>query len=100
MVLIPTIFKDKDEQLKLTPEVVDELDRTNGKICVALLRYSVDNPEIPYAHVRLFARKTEDEKFQQIVCMNYKLEELIYILVVLNSVDEKVFTNHSICNVL
>ena len=99
-VLIPTKSRDKDEQLKLAHKVVDVVDRTNRKICVTLLRYNVDNPESSYAQVRLFARKKEDEKFQQVVYVNYKLEELIYLLDVMNSVYDKVITNQPICNVL
>ena len=37
-VLIPTMSRDMDEQLKLTHKVVDVVDRTNRKICVTLLR--------------------------------------------------------------
>ena len=33
-VLIPTMSKDMDEQLKLAHKVVDVVDRENGKICV------------------------------------------------------------------
>ena len=65
--LIPTMSKDMDEQLKLAHKAVDVMNRPNRKICVTLLRYSVDKPESSYAQVRLFARKTEDGKFQQIV---------------------------------
>ena len=94
-VMIPTMSKDMDEQLKLAHNVVDV-----WKICVTLLRYNVDKPEISYAQVRLFARKNEDEKFQQVVYVNYKLEEFIYLLDVMNSVYDKVITNQPICNVL
>ena len=99
-VLIPTMSRDMDEQLKLTHKVVDVVDRTNRKICVTLLRYNVDNPESSYAQVRLFARKKEDEKFLQVVYVNYKLEEFIYLLDVMNSVYDEVITNQPICNVL
>ena len=99
-VLIPTMSRDMDEQLKLAHKVVDVVDRTNRKTCVTLLRYNVDKPEISYAQVRLFARKKEDEKFQQDVYVNYKLEEFIYLLDVMNSVYDKVITNQPICNVL
>ena len=99
-VLIPTMFKDMDEQLKLAHKVVDVVDRANRKICVTLLRYNVDKPESSYAQVRLFARKKEDEKFQQVVYVNYKLEEFIYLLDVMNSVYDKVINNQTICNVL
>ena len=99
-VLIPTLSRDMDEQLKLAHKVVDVVDRTNRNICVTLLRYNVDKPESSYAQVRLFARKKEDEKFQQVVYVNYKPEELIYLLDVMNSVYDKVITNQPICNVL
>ena len=99
-VLIPTISKDMDEQLKLAHKVVDTVDRANKKICVTLLRYNVDKPETSYAEVRLFEKKKEDQKFQQVVYVNYKLEELIYLLDVMNSVYDEVFTNQRICIVL
>ena len=77
-VQIPTMSKDMDGQLKLAHKVVDLVDRANRKICVTLLRYNVDKPDSSYAQVRLFARKKEDEKFQQVVYAIYKLEEFIY----------------------
>ena len=99
-VVIPTVSRDMDEQLKLAHKVVDVVDRTNRKICVTLLRYNVDKPESSYVQVRLFARKKEDEKFQQVVYVNYKLRELIYLLDVINSEYCKVINNQPICNVL
>ena len=89
-----------DEQLKLAHKVVDIIDRASRKICVTLLRYNVDKPESCYAHIRLFVRKKEDGKFQQIAFVNYKLEEFIYLLDVLSSVYDKVITNPGVCNVL
>ena len=50
-VLIPTMSRDMDEQLKLAQKVLDVVDRTNRKICVTLLRYNVDKPESSYAQV-------------------------------------------------
>ena len=99
-VLIPTMSRDMDEQLKLAHKVVDVVDRANRKICVTLLRYNVDKPESSYAQVRLLARKKEDDMFQQVVYVNYKLEKFIDLLDVKNSVDDKVITNQPICNVL
>ena len=64
-----------------------------------MLRYNVDKPESSNARVRLFARKKEDEKFQQVVYVNYKLDEFIYLLDVMNSVYDKVITNQRIFNV-
>ena len=78
--------KDMDEQVKLAHKVVDVAGRADRKICVTLLLYNVDKPEISYAQVRLFAKKKEDEKFQQVVYVNYELEEFTYLLDVMNSV--------------
>ena len=98
--LIPTVSQDMDEQLKLVHKVVDEVDRANKKIYVFQLRYNVEKPESSYAQVSLFARKKEDEKFQQVVYLKYKLEECIYLLYVMNSVYDKVITNQTVYNVL
>ena len=70
-VLLPTMSRDMDEQLRLAHKVVDVVDRTNRKICATLLRYNVDKPESSYAQVRLFVRKNEGQKFQQVVYVNY-----------------------------
>ena len=91
-----TLSKDMEEQLKLVHEVIDVVDRPNRKICVTLLRYKADNPETSYAQVCLFGRKTEEEKFQQIVYVNTKLDEFIYLY----KVFDKVISNKPICNVL
>ena len=99
-VLIPTMSRDMDVQLKLAHKVVDVVDRTNRKICVTLLRYNVDKLESSYSQVRLFARKKAGQKFQQVVYVNYELEEFINLPDVMNSVNDKVITNQPICNVL
>ena len=59
----------------------------------------MDKPEGSYAQVRLFGRKQEDEKIQQIVYVKYKIEEFIYLVDVMNSVYDKVITNQPICKV-
>ena len=89
-----------EEQLKLVYKVIDVVDRPTRRICVTLLRYKVDNPETSYAQVRLFGRKMEEEKFQQIVYVSYENEEFVYLLDVMKSVYGKVITNQPICNVL
>ena len=99
-VLISTMSKEKDEQVKLAHKVVEVVDRANRNFYVTLLGYNVDKPENSYAQVRIFARKQEDEKFQQVVYVSYKLEEFIYLLDVTISVHDKVITNQPICNVL
>ena len=85
-VLQSTLSKDMEEQLKLVHKVIDVVARPNSRICVTLLRYKVDNPETSYAQVPLFERKKKEEKFQQIVYVNYRLDEVVYLLDVMNSV--------------
>ena len=92
-VLQSKLCKDIEEQLKLVHKVIDVVDRPNRRICVTLLRYKVVNPETSFAQVRLFGRKKEEEKFQQIVYVNHKLEEFVYLLDVMNSVYDKVIAS-------
>ena len=99
-VLIPTMSKDMHEQPKVAHKAVDVVDLANREICVTLLRYNVDKPESSYVQDRLFARKKEDEKFQQVVFVNFKIEEFIYLPDVMNSVYDKVINNQPICKVL
>ena len=44
-----------------------------------MLRYKVDK-QTSYDQVRFSARKNEDEKFQQVVYVNYKLDEFVSLL--------------------
>ena len=99
-VLIPTMSKDIDGQLKLAHKVVEVVDKANRKICVALLWYSVEKLESSYAQVPIFARKKEDEKFQHYVYVNNKFEDIVYLLDVTNSVYDNFITIQPICNVL
>ena len=79
-VLIPTMFKNLDEQLKLAHKVVDIVDRTNRKISVTLLRYNVDKSGSSYAQVRLFARK-KDGNFNKLSMRIINLKNLsIYLM--------------------
>ena len=64
------------------------------------MRYKKDKSDSSYAQVPLLARKKEDKRFQQIVYVNLKLEEFIYLLDVKNSVYDKVNTNQPNCYVL
>ena len=49
LLLVSTMSKDMDEQLKLTHKLVDVVDRANRKIYVTLMRYIVEKPESSYA---------------------------------------------------
>ena len=95
-----TLSKDMEEQLKLVHKVIDIVDCPKKKICVTLLRYKTYNPDTSYAQVRLFGWKTEEEKFQQIMYVIYKVDEFVYLLDVMNSVYDKVIANQLNCNVL
>ena len=94
-----TLSKDMEEQLKLFHKVIEVVDCPKKRICLTLLRYKADNPETSYAQVRLFGRKMQEEKIQQSLYVNYKLDEVVYLLDVMNSVYHKVIANQSICNV-
>ena len=102
-VLQSTLSKDMEEQLKLVHKVIGVVDHPNSRSCVTLLQYNLENSEFSNAQVpqvRLFGRKTEKEKFQQFVYVNYKLDEFVYLLDVMNSVNAKVIANQPICNIL
>ena len=96
---MPTMSKDMDEQLKQAHKVVDVVDRANSKSCVTLRQYNVDRLESSYAQVQKFAREKEEEKYQQVVYVKYKLEKFIYLPDVTTSVYDKVIANKPICNV-
>ena len=91
---------EMEEQLKFTHKVVDNVDRPHRKICVTMLRYNVEKPETSYVQVRLIGRRKDAEKFNQIVYVNYKLDDFICLLDVMNSVYDIVFANEPLCNVL
>ena len=99
-VLQSTLSRDAEEQLKLVHKVIVVVDHPNRRICVTLLRYKANNSDTSYAQVRLFGRKKEEEKFQKIVKVNYKLDEFLYLFDIVNSVNDKVIAHQPICNVL
>ena len=61
---------------------------------MTLLRCNVEEPKTSYAKVRSLAKKKEVDKFQQSFCVNYILEELIFLLDVMNSVYGKIINFH------
>ena len=99
-VQVTLLAKDMEEKLKLTHRVVEVVDRPHRKICVNVLRYNVEKPETSYVQVRLFGRRKDEEKFNQFVNVNYKRDEFIFLLDVMNSVHDKVIANEPLCNVL
>ena len=99
-VLQSTLSKDLEEQLKPVQKLIDVVDCPYRNICVTLLQYKVDNPETSHAQFRLYGRKNEEEKFQQIVHVNYRIDEFVYFFDVMNSVYDKLIANRPICNIL
>ena len=99
-VQVKLLAKNMEEQLKLTQKIVEVVDRPHRKFCVTMLPYNVENPEASYVQVRLFGRRKDEEKFNQIVYVNYNFDEFIYLLDVMNSVYDKVIANELLCNVL
>ena len=99
-VQVKLLANDMEEQLKLTHRVVEVVDRPHKKICVTMLRYNVEKPETSHVQIRLFGRRKDEEKFNQIVYVKYKLDEFINLLDVMNSVYNKVNANEPLCYVL
>ena len=97
-VQVKLLAKDMEEQLNFTHKVVEVVDRLDRKICQTMLRYKVEKPETSYAQVRLFGRRNDEEKFNQIVYVNYKLDEFCFLFDVMNSVYDKVFADKPLCN--
>ena len=64
------------------------------------MRKNLDIPKSPIAQVRTFARKKEGEKFQQVVFVNFKLEQFISLLDVMMLVYDKRISNKPICIIL
>ena len=95
-----TLSKDMEKQLKLVHKVIDVVDCPNRRICLTLMRYKPDNPETTYAQVRLLRPKNQEEKFQQIAYVNYKLDKSVFLLDVMNSVYDNVIANQPICKFL
>ena len=73
------------------------MERANRKICDNVLLYKMKKPESSYIQVRISA--TQKEKFKKTVYVNYKLENFVYLLDVVISVNHKVLIKHNICNV-
>ena len=94
------LSKDLDEQLKHVQKAITIVDRSKRKIIATMKKYYVEKPESAYVQIRLFTRKTETEKFQQIVFVNYKLDEFLFLLDVINNVSEQALSNQSLCNIV
>ena len=99
-VQVKVLAKDMDEQLKLTHKFLEVVDRPHRRICVTILRYKVEKTETSNVQVRLFGTRKEEEKFNQIVYVKYKLDEFLSLLDVMISVIDKVIVKEPLCKVL
>ena len=99
-VQVKLLAKDMEEQLKLTHKIVEIVDRPHRKICMTMLRYNVEQPKTSYVQVRLSGRRKEEEKINQIVYVNYTLDDFIFLLDLMDSVYDKIISNETRCNVL
>ena len=66
---------------------------SNRQLCEFMLRYNVDKLESSNTEVWIHAGKMEGEKFQRFVYMNYKIDELIYLLDIKNSLHDEIIAN-------
>ena len=62
-----TFSRDMETQLKMVHKVWNVVDLPHRKICVTMLRYTVEDPESSYVQIRLFGKQQKDGNFQQIV---------------------------------
>ena len=97
-VQIPKFFKDVHVQISLAHRVVEVAGRSNRPISVTLLRYIGEKPKKWSSGERWFARTKEEGKTQQIVHVNYKLNEIKETLSLMISVLDKVIKT-TVCNV-
>ena len=99
-VVTSPLSKDLDEQLKHVQKAITIVDRPKRKIIATMKKYCMDKPESLYVQLRLFTRNSEHDKFQQLVFVNYKYDEFLCLLDVINSISDQVLSNQSLCNIV
>ena len=78
-VVTSPLSKDLDEQLKHIQKAITIVDRPRRKIFATMKKYCMDKPESTYMQLRLFLRNSEHDKFQQLVFVNYKSGEFLFV---------------------
>ena len=99
-VVTSPLSKDLDEQLKHVQKAIPIVDRPKKKINATMKKNCMDEPESTYVQLRLFKRYSEHDKFQQLVFVNYKYDEFLYLLDVITSISDQVLSNQSPCNIV
>ena len=97
---LPHFARDLEIQLKQVQKAYDVVDRSHRKVIVTMMRYKIDEPDTSYVQVRLFGRRKVEEDFKQIVFVNYKLDEFVYLLDVIQSACDQILDNQPMCNIV
>ena len=79
-VLQSTLSKDMEEQLKLVHKVIDVVDCPNRRICVTLLRYKLENPEISMLKFVYSDRRRRKKNFSKLCVSTIDLTNLYIFL--------------------
>ena len=99
-VVTSPLSKDLDEKLKDVQKAMTIVDRPKRKIIATKKKYCMDKPASTYVQLRLFTRNSEHDKFQQLVFVNYKYDEFLYLLDIINSISDQMLSNESLCNIV
>ena len=99
-VVTSPLSKDLDEQLKHIQKAITIVERPKRKIIATMKKHCMDKPETTYVQLRLFTRNSEHDKLQQLVLVNYKYDEFLYLLDVITSIADQVLSNQSLCNIV
>ena len=99
-VVTSPLSKNLDEQLKHVQKAIKIVDRPKRKTFATMKKYCMDKPESTYVQLRLFTRNSEHDKFQQLVFVNYKYDEFLFLLDVFTSISDQVLSNQSLCNLV
>ena len=88
------------EQLKYIQKSITTVDRPKRKVFATMKKYCMDKPESRYVQLRVFTRNSEHDHNQQLVFVNYKYDEFLYLLNVTTSTSDQVLSNQSLCNIV
>ena len=95
-VVITTMSKDLEEHFKLTHKVIDVMDqKKRGDLCYSAAVQCGKAKEFICSSSKVCNEEGRDSS--RIVYVNYKLDEFIFLLDVMNSVYDKVITIKPLC---
>ena len=85
--------RDMEDQLKMMHQVYNVVDQPHRKIYVTMLRYKVDNPDSTYVQIRLFGKMQKDGNFVQLTYVNYKQQEFLHLLDIMDYSYAQIINN-------